>query len=343
MDRPRYSVVVPICNEEETLSELAGRLQRVLDTLDGPSEVILVDDGSTDASYLLMAGLASQDDRFKSVRLSRNFGHQIAITAGLDLAAGDAIVVMDGDLQDPPEVIPQLVERWQEGYDVVYAVRDGREGEPWLRRVRAAIFYRVFRRLTDFDVPIDVGDFRLVDRRALDAFKAMREHNRYIRGMFSWVGFPQIGVPYRRAGRYAGTTKYRFRKLLKLAADGVFSFSNAPLRLALKLGFLISIASFAFGGASIVAKAAGLYSIPGVATLVVATSFLGGIQLVILGVLGEYIARIHEEVKNRPLYLVSDVRGLATFQPTARALFVGTSSERPFAGAPSENGFDERP
>jgi len=205
--RPEYSLVVPIYNEEETIPELVRRLAELVDKLDGEAEVILVDDGSSDRSYELMSAARDADPRFKLLRLSRNFGHQIAVTAGLDVAAGNAVIVMDADLQDPPEVALELAARWREGYEVVYAVRERREGETPFKRATASLFYRLFRRMSDVDVPLDVGDFRLVDRRALDAFRSMRETNRYVRGMFSWIGYRQVGVPFRRDERYAGETK----------------------------------------------------------------------------------------------------------------------------------------
>ncbi len=307
--RAIYSIVIPILNEAEMLPELERRLVALFERLDGPCEALLVDDGSTDESFEVMAAMSARDSRFRVVRLSRNFGHQIAITAGLDAAAGDAVVVMDGDLQDPPEVVLEMVERWRQGFDVVYAVRKAREGEPRGRQLRARLFYRLLRRLSDTEVPVDVGDFRLVDRRALEAFKSMRETNRYVRGMFSWVGFRQTSVEFVREERQAGETKYPLRKLVKLGADGLLSFSDAPLRLALQLGFVISGLSFLTGLLAIAAKVVGLYAVPGMASLVVLVSFLGGIILVVLGVQGQYIARIHEEVKNRPLYLIQDLRG----------------------------------
>jgi glycosyltransferase involved in cell wall biosynthesis len=272
--------------------------------------VILVDDGSSDRSYELMAAAHEDDARFKVLRLSRNFGHQIAVTAGLDAASGDAVIVMDADLQDPPEVALDLAARWREGYDVVYAVREEREGESSFKRLTATAFYRVFRRMTDVDVPIDVGDFRLVDRRALDAFRSMRETNRYVRGMFSWIGFRQVGVPFRREVRFAGVTKYPLAKMVKFATDGIVSFSAAPLRFALKVGFAVSGLSFLMGVVFLVSKILGLYSVPGLASIAVFVAFLGGIQLFLIGILGEYIARIHDEVKGRPLYLVRDAHGL---------------------------------
>jgi glycosyltransferase involved in cell wall biosynthesis len=307
---PEYSLVVPVYNEEETLPELLRRLASLLDRMDGACEVILVDDGSSDRSYELMGAARETDARFKLLRLSRNFGHQIAVTAGLDAASGDAVIVMDADLQDPPEVALDLAARWREGFDVVYAVREERRGESPFKRATAKMFYRVFRRMTDVDVPIDVGDFRLVDRRALDAFRSMRETNRYVRGMFSWIGFRQVGVPFRREERFAGETKYPLGKMVKFATDGIVSFSAAPLRFALKIGFAVSGLSFLMGAVFLVSKILGLYSVPGLASIAVFVAFLGGIQLFLIGILGEYIARIHDEVKGRPLYLVRDVQGL---------------------------------
>ena len=306
---PEYSLVVPIFNEEETLSELVRRLTLLLDALDGPAEVVLVDDGSSDRSYELMVAAREADARFKVLRLSRNFGHQIAITAGMDVAAGNAVIVMDADLQDPPEVVLEMAARWREGFDVIYGVREERTGETRFKKATASAFYRLLRRISNIDVPLDVGDFRLVDRRALEAFKSMRETNRYVRGMFSWIGFRQVGVSFQRDERFAGDTKYPLTKMLKFAADGVVSFSAAPLRLALNLGFAVSALSFAFGVVALISKLAGLYSIPGLASIAVFVAFLGGIQLLVLGLMGEYIARIHDEVKDRPLYLVRDTHG----------------------------------
>jgi dolichol-phosphate mannosyltransferase len=313
---PEYSLVVPIYNEEETLPELLRRLALLLDKMDGECEVVLVDDGSSDGGYELMVAVRETDPRFKLLRLSRNFGHQIAVTAGLDSASGNAVIVMDADLQDPPEVALDLAARWREGYDVVYAVREERRGDSPFKRATAKVFYRLFSRMTDVDVPIDVGDFRLVDRRALDAFRSMRETNRYVRGMFSWIGFRQVGVPFRREERFAGETKYPFGKMVKFATDGIVSFSAAPLRLALKLGFAVAGLSFLMGAVFLVSKIAGLYSVPGLASIAVFVAFLGGIQLFLLGIVGEYIARIHDEVKGRPLYLVRDAQGIEP--PTVR-------------------------
>jgi dolichol-phosphate mannosyltransferase len=308
--------VLPIYNEEETIPELVRRLESLVEQLDGDAEVILVDDGSSDSSYELMVAAREADPRFKLLRLSRNFGHQIAVTAGLDVASGEAVIVMDADLQDPPEVALELAARWREGYDVVYAVREERHGESRFKQATAAGFYRLFKRMSDVDVPLDVGDFRLVDRRALDAFRSMRESNRYVRGMFSWIGFRQVGVPFSRDERFAGETKYPLRKMLKFATDGIVSFSAYPLRLALNLGFVVSAFSFLLGVVFLLSKLAGFYSVPGLASIAVFVAFLGGIQLLLIGIMGEYVARIHDEVKGRPLYLVRDAQGLE--QPGVR-------------------------
>jgi glycosyltransferase involved in cell wall biosynthesis len=319
--------VIPVYNERDTLPELYSRLAAVMEELDGESEVLFVDDCSVDGSRELLIDLQGRDPRCKVIRFARNFGHQVAITAGLDFALGDAVVVMDGDLQDPPELVPELVARWREGYEVVYAVREQREGEGWLKRTTAAWFYRVQRRLASVEMPVDVGDFRLVDRKALDAFRGMRERGRYVRGMFSWIGFKQTGVPYRRPERFAGEPKYSFRRSLRLAVDGIVSFSNAPLRLALVWGFVFSFASFVVGIGAIVAKLAGAFVVPGWASIVVVVSFLGGIQLMLMGMMGLYIGRIYEEVKARPLYVVREAYGLeAAAQPrpdTAEPLAFG--------------------
>lgn len=318
MALPDYSFVVPVYNEEENLEELYRRLSAVIDRMDGPAEVLLVDDGSRDRSYAIMLELNARDPRWKALSLSRNFGHQIAITAGVDHSRGRAVVIMDADLQDPPEMALELAARWREGYDVVYAVRETRAGEPEWKKRSTYVYYRLLRRLTDLQIPADAGDFRLVDRKAVDAVAGLRESNRYLRGLFTWVGFKQVGVPYQRPGRHAGVTKYPFRKLVKLAADGVLSFSNVPLRLALNLGFLVSVCAFVAGITSIALKVAGVYSPPGWASQVVFTSFLGGVQLIVIGVMGEYVGRIYEEVKRRPLYFLSDSRGITAADANGR-------------------------
>ena len=308
MDGPRYSFVIPVFDEEETLPELERRLRAVIEGLDGPAEVILVDDGSRDGTFALLSDLHERDDRFKVIRLSRNFGHQIAITAGTDRARGDAVVIMDADLQDPPELVPELIERWREGFEVVYAVRQERDEGRVKSRTRG-LAYRLLRRLSSVDIPVDAGDFRLVDRRALDAFRSLRESNRYVRGMFAWIGFDQTGVVHRRPERHAGRTKYSWSRLIKLGVDGVIGFSDAPLRLALAAGFVVSASSFVFALVAVALRIAGVGIVPGWASLVALISFLGGVQLTVLGMMGLYVARIHEEVKARPLYVVRESRG----------------------------------
>jgi polyisoprenyl-phosphate glycosyltransferase len=304
---PTYSLVVPAYNEEGVVDELVARLSELMDALDGDAEAIIVDDGSRDRTYELLFAAAQHDSRFKLARLSRNFGHQIALTAGVDLAAGDAVIVLDADLQDPPEVVLELAARWREGFDIVYAIRQERDGETRFKRATAAWFYRGFNKISEVEVPLDVGDFRLVDRSALDVFNQMRESKRFVRGMFSWIGMNQTGVEYHRAERFAGETKYPLRKMLRFAATGVTSFSEAPLRLALNLGFVVSFVSFVVGAFAVVAKVAGIFTVPGWASIVVAVTLIGGIQLIVLGVIGVYIGDIHAEVKRRPLYIVNEL------------------------------------
>lgn len=320
-DAPTYSLVVPAYDEAGVIADLTERLSGVMDALDGDAEAILVDDGSRDATYELMLEAAARDRRFRLVRLSRNFGHQIALTAGVDLARGDAVIILDADLQDPPEVVVELAARWREGYDIVYAVRRARAGETRFKRATASVFYRAFNRISDVEIPLDVGDFRLVDRRALEAFSSMRESNRFVRGMFSWIGLRQTGVEYQRRERAAGATKYPLRKMVGFAVAGMISFSGAPLRMALNLGFLVSIGSFLIGIFALVAKATGAYTVPGWASILLLVALLGGVQLVVLGVIGEYIRDIHAEVKGRPLYVVGELANFpVTPAPPRRAV-----------------------
>jgi polyisoprenyl-phosphate glycosyltransferase len=307
--------VIPLFNEQETLPELHKRLTDVIDGLDGEAEILFIDDCSFDGTRELLVELERNDPRVKVIRFARNFGHQVAITAGLDFAAGEAVIVMDADLQDPPEMVPELIARWREGYEVVYAVRSDRAGEPWLKRVTARLFYRSLARLSDIDVPAHAGDFRLVDRRALEAFRSLRETNRYVRGMFSWIGFRQIGVPYRYEDRLGGESKYTLRRMSSLAANALTSFSSAPLRVALHLGFAVSVFSFTAGIAAVVANFAGAFTVPGWTSLVFVTAFLGGVQLFILGVVGVYLGRVYEEVKRRPLYVVRETHGFKAEPP----------------------------
>jgi dolichol-phosphate mannosyltransferase len=305
-ETPELSFVVPVFNEERALPELHRRLAAVMDRLEREAEAVLVDDGSLDGSWAAIQALAAEDRRFRAVSLSRNFGHQIAVTAGLERARGRAVVIIDADLQDPPELVFEMLERWREGYDVVYGVREIREDETWFKRFTARLFYRTIRRLTETDIPADVGDFRLVDRRVVDAVLRMPERARFLRGMWAWAGYRQVGVRYSRQGRVAGETKYPLRRMVRFATDGVVSFSNVPLRFALNLGFIASFLAFLAGVMAFVVKLGGFYTIPGWASILVVASFLGGIQLVVLGVMGEYVGRIYEEVKRRPLYLVRE-------------------------------------
>jgi dolichol-phosphate mannosyltransferase len=308
-DNPTYSFVIPIYNEIETLPELERRLKEFLATLDGPSEVVLVNDGSRDGSDAYMNALAQRDKRYKVIHLSRNFGHQIAITAGIDHTVGNAVVIMDADLQDPPEAVHKMIEKWQEGFEIVYGIREHRAGESWFKKFTASAFYRFLRAMTDVDIPADTGDFRLVDRKAVDAFKLLREKSRFVRGMFSWIGFRQTGVTFPRAARFAGETKYPLHKMLKFAFDGVVSFSNLPLRFVLRLGVWVAGLSFAGGIWSIVMKLLG-ETVQGWTSLLLVVCFASGIQLIVLGIIGEYIGRICDEVRRRPLYFVREYHNL---------------------------------
>lgn len=303
------SVVVPCFNEEDVIESTHARLVVVLEAL-APlrAEIVYVDDGSADGTFARLALIQAGDSRVRVVRLARNFGHQIALSAGVDHAEGDAVVIIDADLQDPPEVIPELVAEWLSGGDVVYAVRSDRAAESAFKRGSAKAYYRLLNRLADTDVPVDTGDFRLLDRRAADALRSMPEHDRYVRGMVAWIGFDQRSISYSRDPRAAGETKYPFGKMLRFAADGVISFSFAPLRLATWLGFAASALALVGAGYSIVVWLLG-DTVPGWTTLSVAVLLLGGIQLVSLGIMGEYVGRIYREVKRRPLYLVADRTG----------------------------------
>jgi glycosyltransferase involved in cell wall biosynthesis len=298
------SVVAPMYNEEATLQAFYERVCSALDDL--PFELIAVNDGSSDATAGLLGEIADADSRVRVITLSRNFGHQAALTAGLDHARGDAVTMLDADLQDPPEVIPQLLHHWQKGSDVVYAVRIQRPGEPWFRARATKWFYKLFGRISEVEYLSDAGDFRLLDRRALDALSGMRERNRFLRGMSVWLGFTQTAVPYDRDIRYAGETKYPLTKLIGLAIDGLSSFSRAPLRIAAVIGFVVSALAFIGIPTAAVLRLAGLYKVQGIASLTLLILALGGIQLVTLGIIGEYLGRIYDEVKRRPLYIVRD-------------------------------------
>ena len=302
------SVVVPMLNEEHTADELYGRLATALH--DVAWELVVVDDGSDDRTPAIIRGLADRDGRVRMVRLSRRFGHQAALTAGIDHARGDAVVTIDADLQDPPEVIPQLIDAWRNGADVVHAVRDIRPGEPRWRLASIGLFYRLFGRIAGTEVVPNSGDFRLLDRHAVDALGSMRERNRFLRGMSVWVGFEQARVPYDRDSRFAGETKYPLGRLFELALDAIISFSRVPLRVAAVLGALVSVVALVAIPVVIVLKVAGSY-VPGIASLTVVVLLLGGVQLLTLGIIGEYLGRSYEEAKQRPIYVVAERCNLA--------------------------------
>ena len=297
------SVVAPMYEEEDTVDPFTERVAAALGHLN--YELILVNDGSKDGTRDAMARAAARDPRVKVVSLARNFGHQPALTAGLEHARGDAIVMLDGDLQDPPEVIPEMLEQWRKGIDVVYAVREQRLGETAFKRITAKGFYKTFRRLTGLNLAVESGDFRLMDRRALDALLKMPERNRFLRGMTVWIGFSQIAVPFVRQERHAGVTKYPLRKMLRFSFDAITSFSSRPLQWATFLGFFFSLVAFLAIPLTIIARYANIFE-RGVPTTIIAVLLLGGIQLITLGIIGEYVGRIYDEVKHRPLYVVGE-------------------------------------
>jgi dolichol-phosphate mannosyltransferase len=302
-----YSIIAPIFNEFENIPELFKRVSEVMDSTGEPWELVLVDDGCTDGSTDRIRELAVKDGRVRPVIFARNFGHQIAVTAGMDYARGDAVVVIDADLQDPPEVILELAKKWKEGYEVVYAVRAEREGETKFKLWTASLFYRLIYRITDVKIPLDTGDFRLIDRKVVDVMNSMREKNRFLRGMGAWVGFKQIGVEYKRAARYSGETKYPFKKMLRFALNGITGFSYFPLQLATYFGFISAGLAIVAIPVIVTLRLAGeTHFFEGQTTTLVAVLFLGGVQLISLGILGEYIGRIYDEAKGRPLYIVRD-------------------------------------
>lgn len=332
-DRPgqqKISIIVPCYNEQDVLPELFARLDSAAAAWGLDHEVLCVDDGSQDRTWELLKAQNQKDPRWRCVSFARNFGHQIAVSAGLFYADGDAVVVMDADLADPPEEIFRLLEKWRAGYDVVYAVRQKRK-EGGLKRLCYWTFYRLMARLVPFEIPLDTGDFCLLSRRTVEVINSLPERNRFVRGLRAWSGFRQTGVVYERAARFAGTTKYSFSKLLKLATDGLFSFSTVPLRVATYLG--LSVSAFAFFGAILTLiqklfaaqlKRVGLDPVAGFPTIVISVLFLGGVQLICLGILGEYIGRIYEEVKGRPLWILRDSAGL---------VIPKTAAGKPNAGA----------
>lgn len=303
---PDISVIAPVFNEVESLPEFYRRVKTVLDGLNLSWELLLVDDGSTDGSTELIRQLAKEDSRVRALIFARNFGHQLAVTAGLDHCSGRAAIIIDSDLQDPPEVMADLIAKWQEGYEVVYAVRAEREGESWFKLFTASLFYRLIYRITDVKIPLDTGDFRLLDRQVVEVLKTMRERHRFLRGMSVWVGFRQTGVEYRRAARFAGQTKYPLRKMLKFAFDAITSFSYLPLQIATYLGFAAACLSIVAIPVVIVLRQSGMQAFLGQATTLIAVLFLGGVQLISLGILGEYIGRLYDEAKGRPLYILRE-------------------------------------
>jgi dolichol-phosphate mannosyltransferase len=304
--KPTYSIVVPVFNEAENLSELYRRLAGVMRSLKEPWEIIFVNDGSTDETSDRLKEIKEKDDHIRVAEFVRNFGHQIAVTAGMDIAEGGAVIIIDADLQDPPEVIPDLIARWKQGYEVVYAIRSEREGETWLKEFTAKLFYRLIYRITDVKIPLDTGDFRLLDEKVVAVLRTMRERHRFLRGMAAWVGFRQIGVPYRRHARFAGKTKYPLGKMIRLALNAVTSFSYFPLQMATYLGFFCAgIAAIAIP-IVVVLRLTGSGAFFGQATTLISVLFLGGVQLICVGILGEYIGRVYDEVKGRPLYIMRE-------------------------------------
>lgn len=306
---PLVSVVAPVMDEEEGIERFYVRTAEAMDAIEPPvrREIVFVNDGSRDATLEKLRKIAAEDDTVRVIDLSRNFGHQIAITCGMDSATGDAVVVIDADLQDPPEVIAEMVDRWRDGFKVVYGQRRRRPGESATKLVTAKVFYRVLARLSDTPLPVDSGDFRLLDRQVIDALKEVREENRYIRGLVSWVGFSSTAVLYERDVRYAGSSKFTMRKMLRFATDGITSFSEKPLRIALQLGLLTTVVSGIAGLVILVQKLLDPQSqLPGYASLMSVILFFGGVQLLCIGLLGEYIGRIYRETKRRPLYIVAE-------------------------------------
>ncbi len=311
-DKIVCSVVVPLYNEEEVILETYKRLKKVMDSTNESYEIIFVNDGSRDKTEEMAHEICNNDPKIKLINFARNFGHQIAITAGMDYAEGQAIVVIDADLQDPPELIPKMLEKWKEGYDVVYGKRLAREGETFFKKFTAKVFYRFLRKMTDVDIPVDTGDFRLIDRKVAEALKLVHERNRYIRGIISWLGFKQIGVEFNRDKRFAGETKYPLKKMLKFAFDAITSFSYKPLKLASYMGFFLSFFSFIYLLVVLYTKLFSKSFVQaGWASTLAVSLFFNGITLIILGIIGEYIGRIYDEAKGRPLYIIKETKNFS--------------------------------
>lgn len=336
MQKPRYSVVAPVYNEEENIRLFYQRVRPVLEATGESWELVMINDGSRDRSAEIMAELAAADPCVRVINFARNFGHQIAVTAGIDFATGDAVILIDTDMQDPPELISELIARWNEGYEVVYAVRRERKGETWFKKLTAKLFYRLIYRITDVDIPIDTGDFRLMDAKVADVLRSMPEHNRFIRGLTSWVGFRQTGVEYVREARHAGQTKYPLRKMIAFAIDAITGFSYFPLQIMVHVSLVLGVFSIIAGIViSILRITLGPNLFGGQATTIVLLLLLTSFQLFFLYVLGQYVARIYDEVRNRPLYVVSSTQGFAGLPGRLHNL-----PRRPYIVA-STLGFDE--
>ncbi len=306
-----YSVVVPVYNEEEVVKECLERLTTVMSSQGEEYELIFVDDGSRDKTLEILESYAQDDNKIKILSFSRNFGHQAAISAGMDFSSGKAIIIIDADLQDPPEIIPEMIKKWKEGFDVVYGKREKRKGESAFKKTTAKLFYRFLASQTELDIPVDTGDFRLIDRKVCDVLSSLTEKNRYVRGLVSFAGFRQTGVSYVRDERFAGETKYPLKMMLKFAMDATTSFSKKPLKIAGIVGSVLSVASFLYLFYAIYLKLFTDQTVSGWASIVSIMLFFNGVMLIILGIMGEYIGRIYDEVKNRPLYIIKDKTGFS--------------------------------
>lgn len=325
----KYSVIVPMFNEEEVIEHTYERLKEVMDRTDERYELLFVNDGSKDRTVEIVSMICDFDPNVRLIDFSRNFGHQIAISAGMDYAQGDAVVVIDADLQDPPEVILAMIDKWKEGYEVVYGKRLKRKGETIFKKLSAMFFYRLLRSMTSVDIPVDTGDFRLIDRKVCDVLRGLKEKNRFVRGLISWIGFRQTSVEYVREERFAGETKYPLKKMIRFALDGITSFSYKPLKIATYVGFALSLGSFIYLMIVIIQKLFNIgYPEQGWASIVAVNLFFNGIILVILGVIGEYIGRIYDESKDRPLYIIRDVHGHSEAEPNSDAIVNERSKQK---------------
>jgi polyisoprenyl-phosphate glycosyltransferase len=323
--RIRYSIIVPLFNEAAVLPILLRRVGMLMEQLDGPAETIFIDDGSSDCSSIILNSLVRDDPRYRYIALSRNFGHQIAITAGMDAASGEAIIVMDADLQDPPELVGEMIEKWKEGFEVVHARRLSRAGDSAFKRATANLFYKLLGRMSSIVIAADVGDFRLIDRKVLDALRLMPEQDRFVRGMVAWLGFRQTEVTFHRLPRLAGETKYPLSKMVRLAVNGALSFSDAPLRLAIWLGLAVSACAVLYGLYVVSLWFMNRHLVEGWSSTIIVISFLCGINMLMNGIMGLYIGRIHAEVKRRPLYVVSKKMGFEREPKQVRTLVRGAA------------------